>query len=75
MKISRLFALIVLVSVATSAAFATNMADVVKAQVILGKILEYTSKYQLANAVVTAPTPIASNAGKRSYCYGSTIEP
>ena len=71
MKISRLFALIVLVSVATSAAFATNMADVVKAQVILGKILEYTSKYQLANAVVTAPTPIASNAGKYVLPYGA----
>lgn len=58
-----LVSLVAVLSVAT-AAFATSAADVVKAQVILNKVIELTSKYQIATGTVTAPTPLANTNGK-----------
>ncbi len=45
-------------------ASATDMADVVKAQVILGKVLEFTAKNQTYAGQITAPTPAAGTKGK-----------
>lgn len=50
---------------APGAAFATNMADVVKAQVILGKVLEITRKFNTVQAAdIPAPPPRANTRGK-----------
>jgi hypothetical protein len=57
--------------VITSTAWAANMADVIKAQVILGKVLEFTSKYQTYTANVVAPTPLANNSGKYFVPYNA----
>lgn len=51
--------------------FATNMADVVKAQIILGKVLEYTSKYQTFTASVQAPQPLTNTSGKYLLPYNA----
>ena len=56
--------LIVLFFAGSTAALAASAADVVKAQVILSKVLEFTSKYQAYAADVQAPAPLANNAGK-----------
>ncbi len=52
-------------------AFATDMADVVKAQVILSKVLEYTSKYQVQTGTLEAPLPLTSNKGKYFVPYNA----
>lgn len=54
---------LVALSVST-AAFATSAADIVKAQKILSKVIELTSKYQMATGTVVAPTPLANVNGK-----------
>ena len=60
LRLLTLFALLA----APGAAFATNMADVVKAQVILGKVLEITRKYPAVPAgSIPAPTPLKNTRG------------
>lgn len=49
---------------APTALHATSAADLVKAQIIIGKILEITSKYQQYNLELTAPTPRPNAKGK-----------
>ena len=56
---------------AMPSAFATNMADVVKAQVILGKVLEYTAKYQVQTGSIEAPQPLTNNKGKYFVPYNA----
>jgi len=56
---------------AMPSAFATNMADVVKAQVILGKVLEYTAKYQVQTGSIEAPQPLTNNKGKYYVPYNA----
>lgn len=46
------------------AASADTIGDVVKAQVILGKVLQFTQQYQAVNAKVTVPAPLPDNSGK-----------
>jgi len=60
----RLLASSLLALSVSTAAFATSAADVVKAQVILNKVIELTSKYQVATGTVTPPTPLANTKGK-----------
>jgi hypothetical protein len=60
----RSLTLILVFLAGSTAAFATSAADVVKAQVILSKVLEFTSKYQAYAADVQAPAPITNNSGK-----------
>ncbi len=60
----RFLALTLLTLTASSAAFATSAADIVKAQKILTTVIELTSKYQAATGHVTAPTPLANANGK-----------
>lgn len=60
----RLIALIVSLSVPALDVSATDMADVVKAQVILGKVLEFTAKNQSYAGQVAAPAPAAGTKGK-----------
>ncbi len=52
-------------------ALATDMADVVKAQVILGKVLEYASKYQVQTGSIEAPQPLTNNKGKYFVPYNA----
>ena len=56
---------------AVAPASATNMADVVKAQAILGKVIEYTAKYQAYAANVQAPQPLPNNSGKYLLPYNA----
>jgi hypothetical protein len=67
----RLLALIVSLSVPALNLSATDMADVVKAQVILGKVLEFTAKNQTYSGNVVAPQPLASNKGKYFLPYNA----
>jgi len=57
-------ALIVALSVPALNLSATDMADVVKAQVILGKVLEFTAKNQTYAGNVAAPKPANGTKGK-----------
>lgn len=61
---ARLIALIVALSVPALNVAAADMADVVKAQVILGKVLEFTAKNQTFSGSIVAPTPAAGTKGK-----------
>jgi hypothetical protein len=62
--------LAVLLAIVTPA-FATDMADVVKAQVILSKVLEYAAKYQVQTGTIEAPLPLTSNKGKYFVPYNA----
>jgi hypothetical protein len=68
---ARLLALTLLTLTASSAAFATSAADIVKAQKILSTVIELTSKYQAVTGKVTAPTPLANTNGKFLVPYGA----
>lgn len=67
----RAFALFTVVLALPSFALATSVADVVKAQAILAKVVQLTKKYQQYNGVVQAPEPLANNGGQYQLPYGS----
>jgi len=67
----RLPAFLAVLLTLVSHAFATDMADVVKAQVILGKVLEFTSKYQVQTGTINAPQPLTNNKGKYFVPYNA----
>jgi len=68
LRIPALFAVLL---AAMPSANATDMADVVKAQVILGKVLEYTSKYQVQTGTIEAPLPLTNKKGKYFVPYNA----
>lgn len=69
--ILRVFVLSAVVLALPSFALATSVADVVKAQAILTKVIELTKKYPQASGAVQAPEPLASNSGQYQLPYGS----
>ncbi len=68
LRVPALFAVLL---VAMPSAIATNMADVVKAQVILGKVLEYTSKNQVQTGPIEAPLPLTNKKGRYFVPYNA----
>lgn len=69
--ILRVFVLSAVVFALPSLALATGVADVVKAQAVLAKVIELTKKYPQASGVVVAPQPLANNGGQYQLPYGS----
>lgn len=69
--ILRVFVLSAVVLALPSFALATGVADVVKAQAVLAKVIELTKKYPQASGVVVAPEPLANNSGQYQLPYAS----
>lgn len=77
MKYVRMYAAVALAALAATRSLAldsSSVGDIVKAQVVIGKVLEVVRQYHQQSLTIQAPTPLASNSGQYLLPYKANGE-